>query len=96
VSLCHYKSHITWPGSNTGRRVGKPATNHLIQGMVNLKWFIQLGHLVESCCGWGTGTVRELRERQRPQFEAFNWIRVKKVIDDTTMCVLHWSVKCNN
>jgi hypothetical protein len=25
----HHKSHMTWPGSNTGRRSGKPATNRL-------------------------------------------------------------------
>jgi hypothetical protein len=28
----HHKSHITWPGSNPGRRGGKPATNSLSCG----------------------------------------------------------------
>jgi hypothetical protein len=25
----HHKSHMTWPGSNPGRRGGKPATKRL-------------------------------------------------------------------
>jgi hypothetical protein len=28
----HHKSHMTRPGSNPGRRGGKPATNHLSYG----------------------------------------------------------------
>jgi hypothetical protein len=30
----HHKSHMTWPGSNPGRRGGKPATGHLSYGVV--------------------------------------------------------------
>jgi hypothetical protein len=34
----HHESHMTWPGSNTGRRGGKPATNRLSYGMASEYW----------------------------------------------------------
>jgi hypothetical protein len=31
-NFVHHKYHVTWPGFETGRRGGKPATNHLSYG----------------------------------------------------------------
>jgi hypothetical protein len=40
VHFVHHKSHMTWPGSNPGRRCGKPATNRLSYGTASGIWFV--------------------------------------------------------
>jgi hypothetical protein len=63
LSHCHFvyhKSHMTWPGVNSGSRGGKPVTNRLSYGTADRPQ-MKLALVISE---WGRGRLRRRRQKR--------------------------------